>query len=222
MKIAILRPGNSFATDYFEPFVFPNGHRTDKYEFVQNPREGKFDAIVVPQSMTPLDTCYEFVCPPTKTLCALLEPPDVLTLPDEYTEQFHTVVGPDPRASCKNRLLKPAGHHWFVELTARQSIDAPIREKPRLISAVVSSKQDTLGHRLRWCLMKRLEGHFGDRLDWYGRGVRDTGHEKLSALADYKYHIVLENGCWPYYWTEKLSDAYVANAFPFYWGAPNI
>jgi len=222
MRIAVLSATDPYAQNYFEPFVFPGGHKTETCEFVHNPSEGAFDAIVVSQSTRPLDRRYDLVCPPTRTLCAIVEPPDLLTLPDEYTRQFHTVVGPDERVVCKDRLAYAAGHHWFVELTAREALDTPITVKPRLISAVVSSKQDTPGHRSRFALMKRLKGHFGDRLDWFGRGVRPTGGNKLSALADHKYHVVLENGRWPHYWTEKLSDAYMANCFPFYWGAPNI
>jgi hypothetical protein len=222
MRIAVLDAGDSFAREYFERFVFANGHRTDLYEFVQNPPGGKFDAVVVQQSTRPLNRRYDIVCPPTRTLCALLEPPDVITLPDEYTRQFHTVVGPDARVICKSPLLYAAGHHWFVELTALEALEAPITGKRRLVSAVVSSKKDTPGHRARWRLMTALKMHFGDQLDWFGRGVRPTGDNKLSALADYKYHLVFENGSWPHYWTEKLSDAYMANCFPCYWGAPNI
>jgi hypothetical protein len=222
VRIAILHAGGSFARDYFAQFVSPNGHHYGKHEFVENPSEGVFDGLVVPQSMTPLDRRFDLVCPPTRTLCALLEPPDILTLPDEYTRQFHTVVGPDKRVACTEPRLTSAGHHWFVELTAKQAVESPITDKPLLVSAMISSKQHTEGHRIRYALMKRLKDHFGSRLDWFGRGVRDTGTNKLCALADYKYHIVLENGCWPHYWTEKLSDAFMANAFPFYWGAPNI
>jgi hypothetical protein len=222
MRIAVLHAGGSAARDYFEPFVFPNGHVVGGVEFFPNPTEGQFDGVVVPQSMTPLNQCYELVCPPTKTLCALLEPPDILTLPDEYTEQFYAVVGPDPRVSCKNLLMGAAGHHWFVEITAQRATSAPITAKPKLISAVVSSKRDTPGHRARFGFLRHLKDHFGDRLAWFGRGVMDTGASKLVALSDYKYHIVLENCRWPHYWTEKLSDAFMANAFPFYWGAPNI
>lgn len=222
VRVAVLHAGGSFARDYFARFVFPDGHCFGGYEFVQNPSEGVFDGIVVPQSMTPLDRRYDLVCPPTRTLCALLEPPDILTLPDEYTRQFHTVVGSDRRVVCAAPRLAAAGHHWFVELTARQAEENPITDKPLLISAMISSKQHTEGHRARYALMNRLKDHFGSRLDWFGRGVKDTGTNKLSALANYKYHIVLENGRWPHYWTEKLSDAFMANAFPFYWGAPNI
>jgi hypothetical protein len=222
MRVAVLQAGYDYAANYFEPYIFPNGHVFDGVEFVRNPSEGRFDGVVVVQSTRPLDQRYDLICPPTRTLCAVVEPPDILTLPDGYTQQFHVVVGPDSRVASKRTLLSAAGHHWFVELTAEQATSAPIVDKPRLVSAVVSSKQDTPGHRSRFALMRRLKEHFGDELDWFGRGVRPTGDNKLTALADYKYHIVLENGRWPHYWTEKLADAYMANAFPFYWGAPEI
>jgi hypothetical protein len=32
----------------------------------------------------------------------------------------------------------------------------------------------------------------------------------------------LENGSWPHYWTEKLSDAFLGWSFPFYVGCPNL
>lgn len=70
--------------------------------------------------------------------------------------------------------------------------------------------------------MATLKEHFQERLDWFGRGVQDLGSRKLSGLADYRYHLVIENGSLPHYWTEKIADAFVANCFPFYWGAPNI
>ena len=145
----------------------------------------------------------------------------IITLPDEFTQQFYTVIGPDRRVACRNPLLTAAGHHWFVELTADQANVAPIKNKQKLISAVVSVKQDTPGHRKRFTLMKHLKEHFGSDLDWFGQGVREFG-PKLAALVDHKYHIVLENGRWPHYWTEKILDSYMANAFPFYWGAPNV
>lgn len=70
--------------------------------------------------------------------------------------------------------------------------------------------------------MHAVKEYFGEQLDWYGRGINELRDGKLAGLSAYKYHIVLENGCWPHYWTEKLADAFVANCFPFYWGAPNI
>ncbi len=220
MRIAVLRSAQAYDEDCW-PYVFTNGHRTATAEFVHNPTEGHFDGIVVVQSMRPLSRTYDLVCPPLRTLCALIEPPDIITLPDEYTQQFFTVIGPDPQVACPNPLLTAAGHHWFVKITAEQANATPLRNKPKLISAIVSAKKDTPGHRSRFAMMTRLKEHFGDDLDWFGHGVREIG-PKLDALKEHKYHIVLENGRWPHYWTEKILDSYMANAFPFYWGAPNI
>lgn len=220
MRIAVLRAAREGDEGRW-PYVFPNGHRTETAEFIHNPTHGSFDGIVVVQSVRSLSQTFNLTCPPTRTLCALIEPPDIITLPDEFTQQFFTVIGPDRRVACRNSLQSAAGHHWFVELTADQACATPITNKPKLISAVVSAKTDTPGHRSRLNLMRQLKDHFGDDLDWYGQGVRAIG-SKLSAIADHKYHIVLENGRWPHYWTEKILDSYMANAFPFYWGAPNV
>ena len=36
------------------------------------------------------------------------------------------------------------------------------------------------------------------------------------------YHIAIENSSSKYYWTEKLSDCYLANTYPFYYGCRNV
>ena len=54
----------------------------------------------------------------------------------------------------------------------------------------------------------------------FGRGIREV-EDKWDAIAPYRYHIALENGVYPHYWTEKLSDAFLAGTFPLYLGCPN-
>ena len=223
-RIAVLttRAAQS-AFEYFRPFIVPNPDGTPRWgdvEFVYNPDGGEFDGAVVWQSVAPLDQARSLRVPPSRTLLAIVEPPDILTLPAGYTRQFAAALGPDPTVRCKRRFVRSGGHHWFVELTAEEAVMKPLLEKPRLISAVVSAKTDTPGHRRRLHFMRALKEHFGDRLDWFGRGVREIGGRKLNALEEYRYHLVFENGVWPHYWTEKLADAFVANCLPFYWGDP--
>ena len=55
----------------------------------------------------------------------------------------------------------------------------------------------------------------------FGRGFRSFD-DKWSVLRPYKYHIVIENGAQRYYWTEKISDCYLAESFPFYYGCTNL
>lgn len=222
MRIAWYTAG-TFTHNYLRPYR--TATKKDEWNgstFVINPEGGEYDALLVTQSNRPLSREIRIICPPTRTLLVILEPPDILTLPDAYTSQFEAVICQDPRVKCSKLILGQSGHGWFVEVPITEALPAPNFEKKKLISAVVSSKQDTIGHRKRFAFMRALKEHFGDRLNWYGRGVNDIGERKIEALRDYKYHIVLENGAWPHYWTEKLADAYVANCFPFYWGAPNI
>jgi hypothetical protein len=69
--------------------------------------------------------------------------------------------------------------------------------------------------------VEQLKEHFGDQLDWFGKGVRPV-EDKWEALAPYRFHVSLENTAERDYWTEKLADAYLGCAFPFYWGCTNV
>jgi hypothetical protein len=176
-------------------------------KFVINPQEGEFDGIVVFQADRPLSRTYTLRCPAGRTLLVVQEPPEVV-LPLTYVRQFDGKLG-------------FPGLFWFVQISGREALQRKEWPKHKLISAIVSNQQITSGHRRRLKLMHALEAHFGDRLDWFGRDIRKL-EQKADGLLDYHYHIVLENGSYPNYWTEKLSDAFVSNCFPFYWGAPNI
>jgi hypothetical protein len=46
--------------------------------------------------------------------------------------------------------------------------------------------------------------------------------DKWDAIAPYRYHVAIENGTWPHYWTEKLADSFLGGALPIYSGCPNV
>jgi hypothetical protein len=69
--------------------------------------------------------------------------------------------------------------------------------------------------------VQKLKEAFGDDLNIYGKGQNPID-DKADASRAYKYNIVIENSIHPDYWTEKLSDCYLEEAFPFYAGCPNI
>jgi len=89
------------------------------------------------------------------------------------------------------------------------------------ISVFCSTKTFTPEHRMRLRFVERLKEHFGDRLSWFGNGENPVG-EKWEGLAPYRYSLVLENQASNMIFTEKIMDAYLAMAFPIYWGAPNL
>ena len=93
--------------------------------------------------------------------------------------------------------------------------------KTKLLSVLASNKAFTPGHKRRLAFVEALRQRFGAEMDVFGRGIRPV-EDKWDAIAPYKYHVVLENGQFPDYWTEKLSDALLAGAYPLYAGCPNI
>jgi hypothetical protein len=172
-------------------------------------------------------------CPPGATLLMTGEPPSVKLYRPGFVAQFGAVLTchrqlVHPRVTLgqtalpwhlgrRQQALRNLGFaHDYDELKGITSW-----AKDRLISVITSDKRQTAGHVRRLALVRRLKAHFGDRLDVFGRGIREV-EDKWEAIAPYRYHIVIENGVYPDYWTEKLADCLLAGAFPLYLGCPNV
>jgi hypothetical protein len=172
-------------------------------------------------------------CPPGATLLVTGEPPSVKLYRPGFVAQFGAV------RTCHRQIVHPhvtlgqPALPWHVgrRQQAHQNLaftwdyDAlkgvSSFPKSRLISVISSDKVQTAGHRRRLKFVQRLKQHFGDQLDVFGRGIREV-EDKWDAIAPYRYHVALENGVYPDYWTEKLSDTFLAGAFPLYLGCPNV
>ncbi len=173
-------------------------------------------------------------CDPRHVILITGEPPVVLRYRKLYLEQFSRVV------TCQRDLRHPQvtlgqqGLPWrlgrrqqpvpgsrFSERSYDElkAIGLPAKEKE--LSLICSTASGTAAHRRRNAFVEALQASLGERVDVYGRGRREI-EDKWDALAPYKYTIVLENSSYPDYWTEKLSDAFLAGCFPFYFGCPNL
>lgn len=183
-KAALLLP-KEYAKSYlhWKDILTPNCNFCWKeWQYVINPTNGVFDAIVVLQSVRPLDQAITLTAPPTNTLMVVVEPPDILTLPDAYTKQFHTVLSQCPSMRCPNPLFAHSAHRWYVERPFAKILDTSDIEKTKMMSMIISSKKDTSGHRKRWQLACSLKEHFGSRLDWFGRGVQELKQKKEGVI----------------------------------------
>ena len=175
-------------------------------------------------------------CPPGNTLLITGEPPSVKTYSPRFLAQFARVLTCQRGLKHRSLIHSQQALPWMVgcryeaetnswEKSCTKDYDAlsamPAMPKPKLLSVISSDKAFTPGHRQRLEFVMRLRDHFGDRIDLFGRGLRDVA-DKWDALAPYKYHVVIENSRYPDYWTEKLSDALLADAYPLYAGCPNI
>src|SRR5262249_43360710 len=89
------------------------------------------------------------------------------------------------------------------------------------LSVVCSSARKFAEHRRRFEFVSKLKEILGDRLHWYGRGIRSID-TKAEAIIPYRYSIAIENNYIEHFWTEKIADVYLGCAFPFYIGGPNL
>jgi len=201
-----------------------------EYQFFFDDAEREYDYWVV----------YENLAKPGKGRCRVSntllltgEPPNVHRYPREFTRQFRTVI------TCNSNIHAPQVIHsqtalpWRVGRVDRDGASPLISQdydslkalaappKTKSLSIISSSKAFTPSHKKRLAFARKLKEEFGDNIDLFGYGIHPI-EDKWDAIADYKYHIAIENGSFPHYWTEKLSDTYLGWTFPLYYGCPNL
>jgi len=214
----------------------------DNYQFFINQDVKEYDWWVVYDRLIKEEACF---CPKEHTIIILGEPASVKKYNHKYLKQFSKVI------TCQTGIKHPRVINsqmslaWIVGKKVRNRISLGFTKnydelknikhfnKKKLLSTVTSNKNFTEGHRKRLDFIKKMQSHFKDKLDVYGPGsgiygsnddpIKFKYHEdKWNAIADYKYHVVIENSSYPHYWTEKLTDCFLAGAFPFYYGCDNI
>ena len=171
---------------------------------------------------------------PQNTLMLATEPRSVLVYPQKYLRQFGMVCTCQEQTRHPNLHFGPAILPWFVGFSEREdgtcdytldydTLHRPSnpQEKTKLLSVITSNKAFTRGHLDRIKFVEKLKAHYGDQIDIFGRGFRDFA-DKWDVLRPYQYHIAIENSSQRYYWTEKISDCYLAETFPFYYGCTNL
>lgn len=151
----------------------------------------------------------------------------------KYLGQFGHVITTQRRTGHPNVIHSQPGISWFVGVRfglPGEKNEYPLvfkdftgdnPKKTKLCSIVCSDKAVSRGHVKRLAFVKRLKEEFGDVIDFYGRGFNEV-KDKDEALAQYRFHIAIENSVYDDYWTEKLADSFLRGAFPVYSGCPNL
>ncbi len=202
-------------------------------QFLLDRETEDYDWLVVYDDVPPRsnqgENAYEdLACPPSHTLLVTTEPPTVKVYGRAFTEQFGVVLTSQPEWALPHpqRIYAQPALHWFYGLGSTKI--RSFREietlnpgcKSRDLSLVFSPKRmrHTL-HKRRHEFMRRLMALMPE-MDVFGRGAHPLD-DKAEALDPYRYHIAVENYIGPHHWTEKLADAFLGLALPFYCGCPN-
>ena len=147
-----------------------------------------------------------------------LEPPAILDITRaiiDHQNVFDLILtwNEDVLEKCENSVFLPFGGCWIDEH------DQAIHTKTKLLSVIASEKKDTKGHKLRHKIIaidKAL-----DSRDVYGRGYSPI-ENKITALKDYMFSVIIENSTPKNYFTEKTIDSLVTGTVPVFWGCENI
>ncbi|NBW49211.1 MAG: hypothetical protein EBR49_03815 [Betaproteobacteria bacterium] len=191
----------------------------------------KFDWLVVFSAWpeVPLNTSV----PRARRIFVAGEPESFHRYQSRFLEQFGTVITTQRGTQHAGAIHDQPAINWFAGVRFQDGVQrlAPMLNfsdfeagnpvKTKLCSVVCSTNATTKGHRQRMAFVDLLERELGDRIDFYGRGRRDVS-DKDEALADYRFHIALENSVHRDYWTEKLADPFLRGCYPIYYGCPNL
>lgn len=199
------------------------------YHFFINDESVEPDIVVVRNKYIKRKRMFHVA--PECTLLMMSEPESIVRFTKNYCRQFAMVYSCQENIEHDNVMCGPALLPWFVGVENRDGksqysigYDEMARQNPvktKLMSVITSDKAFTRGHQERIEFVAKLKARYGDNIDVYGRGFRDFG-DKWDVMAPYKYHVAIENSSSRYYWTEKLSDCYLAGCFPIYYGCKNI
>ena len=103
-----------------------------------------------------------------------------------------------------------------------------IYSKTKLCSMFCSPKIFTTGHEYRHKIAKlAIDAGFDVFGGAHGspRTIMDPHNPwntKIDGVRDYMFSIVMENGVYDDYYTEKITDCFVTGTIPIYWGSPSI
>jgi len=138
----------------------------------------------------------------------LLEPEDLH--PENYQylrdnpDKFDAVLVPSQDSRIPNALWYPFGG----------SSIAPYKwgmyKKTKFMSILLSDKNSMPGHKLRQEIVRR----YGQYIDVY-----NNIPNKVDALKDYQFSVIIESTSRPGYFTEKLLDCLAVGTIPLYFGS---
>ncbi|MFZ9376593.1 MAG: hypothetical protein ACO25K_05675 [Candidatus Fonsibacter ubiquis] len=136
---------------------------------------------------------------------------DVKNNYEKYFEVFDLIF-----TNSKELLSIDSRFKWCP--AASTWIQTPkIYQKNKIISFISSGKTITEGHKLR----RKWVDMIGDQVDLYGRDSNWIEY-KEQGLCDYMFSVVIENGFYDGYFTEKILDCLPTGTEHIYKGEPNI
>jgi len=227
--------------DRFEPFIHQQCFRFGIFNNVKFITDGPADLIIVLNKYDKIDEHYDTKVP---IYLWLIEPPDYLDL---YTTGIN-ISCYDKIFTCKflsgistsRQIITPPFVHWHHAYNSKSRFlfngfmpfNFLLNNKTKSIKKekvfILDSHINNIpGHLHRINLIENINS---EKFDLYGsilwakhnlyKGQLNTF--KYNTQEKYKYSLVIENQQDKIYWSEKITDSFLANSFPLYFGSESI
>ena len=209
---------------------FPNGiPEWNGWRFIFNAENEEYDYLV---AFDDLHAPVKPNCPPENIIHLSTEPPLARQYDDTFLSQFAWTIRQGKKEHREGAIFHQPGLNWRIGWTPDETKNNKTLEffqikslfdtpKTKLISVSSSDIRASAQHQARLRFAQRLKKHYGSKIDFFGRGFTPMD-DKITALKDYRFHVVLENSAFDHYFSEKLSDCILAGAYPIYYGCPNV
>lgn len=215
---------NAFG-DYHERHTIPT-----TFTYVYNLSEGEFDLTFLQDDMILNYLKGNINVDKTKPIVAsVIEGPHLFNQKEVYKEvisnydKFDLVLGwHESLHNLPNFKFKPITEisQWNTLPEILDTNKFKIYDKNKLVSFISSDKNISTHHQFRLDCLKEAKNKF-PYIDVFGRGINPI-NSKLDGLKDYHFSVVIENGYFDHYFTEKIIDAFLSGTIPLYYGCKNI
>lgn len=193
--------------------------RWEDYQFEINNSVNIADFWVVHES---IDTVETVNCPRENVIFITSEEKtQIPEYPKKYLAQFGCIITSRDDIKHHNVIRTHYLAPWQIKKTYSELKSILVFDKTKNLSTLTSNSTWLEGHKKRYAFVNRMKGHFKDKLDWFCKGENFI-EDKWNGLANYRYSLAIENSSHPNYFTEKITDCFLAGSMPIYWGCPNI
>ena len=132
---------------------------------------------------------------------------------------YHNILVRDPKLASKYKNVYSLS---FADLWVQtDNLRLPDFLQRRGISLIASMKNDLEGHKLRHKLISFDKSHTHQLLTPLGRAYEQFD-DMVTALAPFRYSVVIENCIEPHYFTEKILNCLACKTIPIYWGHESV
>lgn len=128
----------------------------------------------------------------------------------------HHIPSKDPKY-VKSHPADP----WHVKKDYDQLLASSLPEKKFPVSWIAGNPTDLPGHLKRARLVNYIRQNEKIGIHFYGRAINYID-DKWDGLAPYKYTVIIQNSSSPDYWTDVVSDSFLAWTVPIYFGCTNL